>query len=79
MLATRLSSGGITVLGDDHLSVRVDVVNLEHRLRQIVTDERRRHRTTPVMKRSYPIRHVALPCPMRGDVHFIKVAVLRSS
>jgi hypothetical protein len=36
-------------------------VNLKHRLRQIETDERRRHRTISVMKEAYPLDCTAVP------------------
>jgi len=37
-------------LRHNHLAVDVNAVNLKHRLRQIETDERRRHHTISLMK-----------------------------
>src|SRR3954464_15179563 len=47
-------------LRHNHLAVDVNAVNLKHRLRQIETDERRRHRTISLMKKR-PVRQMALP------------------
>jgi hypothetical protein len=49
-------------------------VNLEHQLRQIETDERRRHRTISLMKKR-PVRYLALTCQMREAVHLITLQV----
>jgi hypothetical protein len=37
-------------LRHNHLALGINAVNLKHRLRQIETDERRRHRTISLMK-----------------------------
>src|SRR3954454_1652816 len=56
----------------NHLAVNVDAVNLKHRLRQIETDDRRRHRAISVMKGAYPSYGTAVT--ETGDVHLITLA-----
>jgi hypothetical protein len=64
-------------LRHNHLAVNINAVNLKHRLRQIETDERRRHRTiSPMKKTSCPSNGAAAPEP--GDVHLITLSVAQS-
>jgi len=59
------ASSGLTVpaqtLRHNHLAVDVNAVNLKHRLRQIETDERCRHRIISGMKGTYPSRGTDVP------------------
>ena len=59
-------------LRHNHLALAINAMNLKHRLRQIETDERRRHRTISLMKNvlsaMWPYR-----AGSGGNVHFINV------
>jgi hypothetical protein len=52
--------------------MNINAVNLKHRLRQIETDERRRHGINSVMKGAYPSCGTAVPDA--EAVHLITLA-----